>query len=653
MKLSNSHISILLVCFGLYANTLFHGYVLDDKIVITENQFTKQGISGIADIMTTDAFVGFYGKEKNLVAGKRYRPLSIVTFAIEYEFFGLNAFVSHLINLLLYAITCLVLYRLMQVLLPDKRGNPWYLTTPFIITMIYLCHPLHTEVIANIKGRDEILSLLGSLASMYFLLKWLNHKELKHIVLSAVCLLLGLFAKENAITFLLIIPVTVHFFTGYSFSSNVKSWIPLFGVTVIYLAIRFYLLGVPETTEARELMNNPFLNSSVSEKYATVFYTLGLYLKLLVFPIDLTHDYYPEQIPIIGWLDYRALVPLILYLAMVAMAIIGLKTKKPTFYGMLFYLGTLSIVSNLLFPIGSFMNERFMYVPSIGYSIIMGIAFTFGIYKHISWNKTNRLVVNSLLVTLLMGYSIKTISRNKAWDSDFTLATTDVKVSSNSAKANMSAGLSLINSAQEQKNEQMKKAQLMQAVKYLQRSLEIYPTYIQPMLLMGNALFELGDYQNSLVYFENCLRLDSKYSFAINNIEHLGDKSVKNKNYGLAVKAYTLLISYVPNDFRVHLKLGQIYGRDMGDHQNALKHMLYARDLAPRNVEILDKLGIVYSIMGDHGNAIASFRSVLEIDPNNASTLLNLGITYMNMGDKLEGEELIQRAIELDPSLKR
>jgi Flp pilus assembly protein TadD len=109
----------------------------------------------------------------------------------------------------------------------------------------------------------------------------------------------------------------------------------------------------------------------------------------------------------------------------------------------------------------------------------------------------------------------------------------------------------------------------------------------------------------------------------------------------------------VPNDFRVHLKLGQIYGRDMGDHQNALKHMLNARDLAPENVEILDKLGIVYSIMGDHVNAIASFRSVLEIDPNNASTLLNLGITYMNMGDKLQGDELIQRAIKLDPSLKR
>lgn len=83
MNFTNAHFAIVLFCLGLYANTLNHGYVLDDKIVITENQFTKKGFSGIPDIMRTDAFVGFYGKEKNLVVGKRYRPLSIVTFAIE------------------------------------------------------------------------------------------------------------------------------------------------------------------------------------------------------------------------------------------------------------------------------------------------------------------------------------------------------------------------------------------------------------------------------------------------------------------------------------------------------------------------------------------------------------------------------------------
>ena len=106
--------------------------------------------------------------------------------------------------------------------------------------------------------------------------------------------------------------------------------------------------------------------------------------------ICLDHDYYPNQIPIIGWMDYRALIPLVLYIYMTVLAIVGFKTKKPTFYAFLFYLATFSIVSNIVFPIGSFMNERFMYMPSIGYCIALGIAVTFGIYKHIPSTKINQ-----------------------------------------------------------------------------------------------------------------------------------------------------------------------------------------------------------------------------------------------------------------------
>ena len=197
IKQYRDYILLFVLAFGLYLNTLPYGYVLDDKIVITENQFTKNGLSGIPDILTTDAFVGFYGKEKNLVAGKRYRPLSIVTFAIEYQFFGKAPFVSHLINVLLYAFTCLLLYQLMKRMFPDRKGNPWFLTTPFIISLIFVVHPLHTEAVANIKGRDELLALLASLGALHYTLKWLDKEQLKYLILSAICLFVGLFAKEK------------------------------------------------------------------------------------------------------------------------------------------------------------------------------------------------------------------------------------------------------------------------------------------------------------------------------------------------------------------------------------------------------------------------------------------------------------------------
>ena len=72
--------------FALYGNTLNHDYALDDAIVITKNEFTKQGFRGISNILAYDSFTGFFGKEKQLVDGGRYRPLSIITFATTSSF---------------------------------------------------------------------------------------------------------------------------------------------------------------------------------------------------------------------------------------------------------------------------------------------------------------------------------------------------------------------------------------------------------------------------------------------------------------------------------------------------------------------------------------------------------------------------------------
>jgi len=653
MKIGKDILVIFLIGFGLYINTLTHDYALDDKIVITENEFTKQGFAGIPDILTTDVFVGFYGTDKNLVAGKRYRPLSLVTFAIEYQIFGENPFVSHLINVLLYAFTGVLIYLLLLKILPDRNDNSLFWTTAFVSTCVYITHPLHTEVVANIKGRDEILTLLGSLGALYYTLRYLEDKKWKTMVWACVCLFLGLFAKENAIMFVFVIPVTVHFFTAGSFKDNMKAFLPLLAVAVGYLFIRFSLLGIPDMREATEIMNNPFLGASLSDKLATISYTFGKYMMLLVWPHPLTHDYYPFQVPIINWGDVRAIVPLILTGAISYWALRGFFNKKPTFYAFVFYLITFSIVSNVVFSVGSFMNERFMYIPSIGFAMFIGIGVTHGLFKHFKPASTFRPIFRTMTVLVLIGFSYKTISRNRAWENDLVLATTDVKISTNSAKANMSAGLSLINKAQAEENEAVRRPDLIQAVTYLNKSLALYPNYIQPMLLMGNAYYELGQYANSLICFENCLRITPGYSYAVNNIEHVGDISIKDGNTDVALKSYILLTKYTPNNYRIYLKLGQVYGRDLRDNESALSNFLIADQLRPNDVEVLNKLGIVYSMLNRGSEALAAFNKVIGQEPDNASTLLNIGITYNNMGEPEKGQPFIDKAISIDPNLQR
>ena len=81
---------IMAFSFLIYAGTLFHDYTQDDAIVIYDNMFTKQGVSGIPGILKYDTFYGFFKKEgkANLVAGGRYRPLTLVMYALEVQLFS-------------------------------------------------------------------------------------------------------------------------------------------------------------------------------------------------------------------------------------------------------------------------------------------------------------------------------------------------------------------------------------------------------------------------------------------------------------------------------------------------------------------------------------------------------------------------------------
>lgn len=106
----------VLLSLGLYWQSVGFGYVLDDTIVLDENKFVAKGFSGIWDILSKESFTGYFGEQKNLVAGARYRPLSIVSFAIEQQILGKNPWFSHLINILLYAICGWLIYRLGRLL---------------------------------------------------------------------------------------------------------------------------------------------------------------------------------------------------------------------------------------------------------------------------------------------------------------------------------------------------------------------------------------------------------------------------------------------------------------------------------------------------------------------------------------------------------
>lgn len=628
---------IVAFTFILYANTFTNDYALDDLIVIKGNTFTKKGFSGIKEIFSYDSFTGFFGKQKKLVAGGRYRPLSMATFAIEYGVFrDFNPGFSHVLNVLLYAITGILLFIILSKLIKPLKNKlkHWYFGIPFIATLLFLAHPVHTEVVANIKGRDEILALLFSLLTVWLILLYLEKKHFLHLILASFSFFLGLLSKENTIMFLAIIPLTIYFFTTVTWQKNFMVLVPVLLATFIFLYLRFLVLGYLNSSDLpRELLNNPFLDATTSQRFGTILYTLGLYIKLLFFPHPLTHDYNPYQVPLVGMADIRALFPLLIYIGLIYLAFRFYRQKYLISYGILFYLITLFIVSNIIFTVGTFMNERFIYMSSIGFVLILAWFFVSVLPKIFKNTLLYQYVAAIALLMILSLYTVKTVARNKVWQDDFTLFTTDVHISVNSTKCNTSAGGKYFEKAQAETDTVQKNKDFRMSQQYFDRAIRIYPGNKNCLLFLGNiAAVYHKDYKAAIEKYLEVIALDGYNENAFGNtLTILGDLDNANEtDYKISV--CNVLRKVNPNSGELNYLLGKLYGQFKGNMDTAEYFFQRAIAILPDNAEPYKDLGVLYGIEKKYDKAIAVLKKAAQLDPKDALVQKNLAITYGILG---------------------
>jgi hypothetical protein len=584
-------IVLMVITFGLYFQSIHYGYVLDDLIVIEENKFTKQGLAGIKNIMTTESMTGYFGEQKNLVQGNRYRPLSLVTFAIEYEFHKkLNPKTSHFINILLYAITGIILFMTLFLLFGHRNKIPW-LGLPFLASLIFIIHPIHVEAVANIKGRDEIMALLFSLASLYAALRYSDNFNNKWLIISPLLLMLGLLSKENAITFVAVIPLTLYFFNPNTKKGIGMITMALLGVTIMYLMIRFSYSGVPKINEvSKDIMNNPFLGMTFIEKMSTIFYTLGKYILLLFFPHPLTHDYYPYAIPKMNIGNPYVLVSLGLYIFMIWYIIKSFFKKNIETYSVLYYLLTLSIVSNIVVNLGTFMNDRFIFMASVGFCIFLVYLLTEKVQKlPITFSKY---LGFALLGTLIIFYSFKTYSRVPDWENALTLNKSAIKVSKNSARANSFMATALYNEYKDKENIPIPErlAILKEALPYAQKACEILPEYYNGNIMEAGLVGEIfrldGDMSDFLTNIKNVMLRRPDLPYLKEYSEHVISQGYYQKEL---------------YDFYLNIGIQLMSHRKYSKF--AIQYLLFAYRLNPEGEIINEWLYKAYEKQGDMQNA--------------------------------------------------
>lgn len=573
-------LGIFIFASGIYLNTIFHDYALDDGIVITNNPFTKKGFAGIGDIFSHETFVNV-ADLNNELSGGRYRPLSVATFAMEYQFFGLRPSVSHLINVLLYGLLgALLFYFLYHTVFRQQ------LLSAILATIIFVVHPLHTDVVANIKGRDELLSLILLLASLICCIKYAEKKKFVLLIISLLAYFLSLLAKENGITFLAVIPLMLYFFMHKRWQDAFLSVLPYVFVFVGYFLLRVSITGLPQSNSS-ELMNAPFANAVGDEAIATKIMVLGKDLWMLIFPHPLSYDYSYNQVPYVHLTDWRCLLAFFVNGALLFVAFRLLKSRHVVSFAILFYFITLSIVSNFVFDVGSPFNERFLFQPSIGFAI--AIAFVINYPGNLKpGNKIFSGIAVVVAAMLIIAGATKTILRNPEWKNDDTLFLADVKHAPNSAKTNCYAGIVLIKKGEQETDSIKKNSIFEQAIIYFNKALMIYPQYVDPYINLGNVYAQMGN-------------LDAAK-------EHL----MKAKEIYPGNSALRQNLSYLAGQYEI------------------------------RASRFYEQKNLAAAILAGH--------SSVECNPSNINMLYNLGGYYLSLNNRLKAKEFWSKALALDPS---
>ena len=394
------------------------------------------------------------------------------------------------------------------------------------------------------------------------------------------------------------------------------------------------------------LLNDPFLYASTSGKYATIFYTLWIYIKLLIFPHPLTWDYYPCHIPIIGVWDVRAILPFLLYLAMGLYAVYGLIKKRDMLsYCIWAYLIPLSIVSNLFFVIGAFMAERFAFMSSIAFCMLLAWLFVEKIPK---WTRKPLVVpMLAVIVVILSLYTYKTVTRNEVWRDNVELFSKDVNP--NSIKSTLHAGgayLGIATAPGVMYNAEEHNKNCLIAKKWLERCVELDHTMADAHRDLGRAweqldygvhvLEALSNYRVALVYCPDENNRDIvKYKIQNTVNQLLLTNMLKDYPTESLLSELEMINAVAPDIAEVYYCEAVIYGQIQKNDDDAIGKFNRALQYGYADTASLYyNMAVSYRHKKDFDTALKYLEKADKCSPDSPQVLRTISVTYSDMGDE-------------------
>ena len=598
------------LAFLLYANTIKNKFALDDFTVIRDNSIVSKGVSAIPEVFATPYRRGWFITTNDL-----YRPLSLAMFATEWTVFDKEPGGMHLMNILVFAGCVIFLFLFLDAFFERKRT-----AVAFIAALLFALHPIHTEVVANIKSRDELLCFFFAFLSLNIYMKYMDTGKMQQLVLGALCFLLSFFSKETVVTMVVIIPVIFFFYHNKDKSRAGLISLSAGAMAVIFLAVRYAVLSkynANSTSEVSFMDNFLTIPPSAASRLATEILILGDYIKLLFVPYPLICDYSYNSIPFVTFGNIWVILSLLFYAGLAVYAIMRfLKDKRdPYAFAIFFFLVTISLFSNILLTIGSPMAERFVFFASVGFCLVVALVIDrfLAAPAATAVASLSNTKVLAIIIPVCLVYAAISFNRNKDWYDNETLFTADVEKAPNDSRLTYYMGTELVaTKSKEMESKAAKDTVIRHAINFLRKSIDIYPQYTDAQASLGDAYFNIAapgspDLDSAEVHGRKALEINPKYALAINNLA--GVYFVKT-NYLKAMDMCKQAIAINPNYINAYSNMGLCYLR-LGKFDSSLTVLYKSMSLDPNFTGTYENIILTYKALGKQ-DSVAKYTAILK-----------------------------------------
>ncbi len=570
LRVTVIYVALALATFIAFEQVRRNGFLsYDDDLYVTENPNVKAGI-------TTESVIWAFTSTHV----SNWHPLTWLSHMLDCQLFGLRPSWHHLVNLLLHIANSLLLFWLLS----RMTGAIW---RSVFVAALFALHPIHVESVAWVAERKDVLSGLFWMLTMVAYIRYAERLTISRYLLVLLSLCLGLMAKPMLITlpFVLFLldywPLRRLEWVGVGIEGPaqcessgpvyqqvparrlIMEKIPMFVVVALSSVITVIAQRSGGAVVSMEKLSIGFRLSNTGISYIR-------YILKMLYPTRLAL-FYPH--PMSGVPLWLFIISLLVLVGISVFFIYTLRRRKYLTVGWLWYLGTLVPVIGLVQVGSQAMADRYTYLPSIGFFIM--VAWAIGdLTARLHFRKTDMAVSAAVVLALLFVCTRRQVMH---WQNDLTLFGHTAGVTRNN---------------------------------YI-----MHNSY-------GDALLKAGRVNEAMMQFNRALQINPDYFNARNN---LGSVFLRQGRINEAISCFTELLNGDMPHASVYSNLGQAYAR-IGQLDRAIGLFQQALEIEPGKPGIYSNLGRAYFLQGKVELAIQMYNEALRLDPDNSYALKNLAL---------------------------